>query len=52
MDLTIVFTFFNADGKPNGEPSETVQFKGVRVPLESSANMLPVPVVSPTPAAP
>jgi hypothetical protein len=51
MDLTIVFTFFNADGKPNGEPSETVQFKGVRVPLESSANMLPVPVVSRTPAA-
>jgi hypothetical protein len=52
MDLTIVFTFFNADGKPNGEPSATVQFKGVRVPLESSADMLPVPVISPTPAAP
>jgi hypothetical protein len=52
MDLTIVFTFFDADGKPNGEPSETVQFKGVRVPLESSADMLPVPVISPTPAAP
>ena len=55
MDLTIVFTFFDADGKTNGEPSGTVQFKGVRVPLDilpHSADTLPVPVISPTPAAP
>ena len=52
MDLAIVATFFDADGKPNGEPSQTIQLKGVRVPLESSADSLPVPVISPAPAAP
>jgi hypothetical protein len=54
MDVTFVFTFFDAAGNKIGEGG-SVNFKGVRVPLDilpHSADTLPVPVISPTPAAP
>jgi hypothetical protein len=56
MDLTLLITFYDVDGN-RIEPKNgfEVNFKGVRVPLEilpHTATTLPVPVVSPTPAAP
>ena len=54
MDVTFFFAFFDATGNKIGEGG-SVNFKGVRVPLDilpHSADTLPVPVISPTPAAP
>jgi hypothetical protein len=56
MDLTLLITFYDVDGN-RIEPKNgfEVNFKGVRVPLEilpNSSDRLPVPVISPTPAAP
>ena len=54
MDVTFFVTFFDAAGNKIGEDG-SVTFKGVRVPLDilpHSADKLPVPVISPNPAAP
>jgi hypothetical protein len=54
MDVTFFVTFFDDAGNKIGEGG-SVNFKGVRVPLDilpHSATTLPVPVISPTPAAP
>jgi len=55
VDLTFVFSGYDENGKQTIAPSLPINFKGVRVPLEilpHTCATLPVPVVSPTPAAP
>jgi hypothetical protein len=55
VDLTLVFSAYDVNGNQIIAPNPPVNFKGVRVPLEilpHTGTTLPVPVVSPTPAAP
>jgi len=55
MDLTLVFSAYDINGNQIIAPTPPLNFKGVRVPLEilpHTGTTLPVPVVSPTPAAP
>ena len=55
VDLTFVFSGYDQNGNQTIAPSSPLNFKGVRVPLEilpHTGATLPVPVVSPTPAAP
>jgi len=55
IDLTLVFSAYDVNGNQILGPLPPLNFKGVRVPLEilpHTGTTLPVPVVSPTPAAP
>jgi hypothetical protein len=55
IDLTLVFSAYDVNGNQIIAPTPPLNFKGVRVPLEilpHTGTTLPVPVVSPTPAAP
>lgn len=59
MDLTVQFSAYDMKGNqiiaPDPVENPPINFKGVRVPLEilpHTGTTLPVPVVSPTPAAP
>jgi hypothetical protein len=55
IDLTLVFSAYDVNGNQIIAPNPPLNFKGVRVPLEilpHTGTTLPVPVVSPTPAAP
>jgi hypothetical protein len=55
MDVTFVFSAYDVNGNQIIAPNPPLNFKGVRVPLEilpHTGTTLPVPVVSPTPAAP
>jgi hypothetical protein len=55
IDLTLVFSAYDINGNQIVGPAPALNFKGVRVPLEilpHTGTTLPVPVISPTPAAP